>query len=158
MVKNKIKDINVKKKKIAIVSDHAGFFLKQKLLKFLFKEKYDVKDLGSYSPEDVDYPDYGHQLAGVISSGEYDLGISICGTGNGINMVANKHQGIRSALCWNEDISRLARAHNDANICALPGRFISEAEAELIVRTFLETSFEGGRHKRRIDKIPLKMY
>jgi ribose 5-phosphate isomerase B len=148
----------VKKKKIAIVSDHAGFYLKQKLLDFLKKQKYEVKDFGTFTEEIVDYPDLGHQMAGSVSAGEYDLGISICGTGNGINMTANKHQGIRSALCWNEEISRLARAHNDANVCALPGRFISESEAYLIVRTFLDTDFEGGRHKRRIDKIPLKMY
>ena len=145
-------------KKIAIVSDHAGFYLKQKLLDYLVKLKYEVKDFGTYTREAVDYPDFGHKLANSVAEGEFDLGISICGTGNGINMTANKHQGIRSALCWNEEISRLARAHNDANICALPGRFISESEAYLIVRTFLETGFEGGRHKRRIDKIPLKMY
>lgn len=148
----------MKKKKIAIVSDHAGFYLKGKLLDFLKKQKYEVKDFGTYTEDSVDYPDYGHQLAGSVAAGEYELGISICGTGNGINMTANKHQGIRSALCWNEEISRLARAHNDANICALPGRFISESEAYLIVKTFLETDFEGGRHKRRIDKIPLKIY
>ena len=145
-------------KKIAIASDHAGYFLKEKLLTYLRKEKYDVKDFGCSSPEVVDYPDFGHPLANSISAGEYDLGISICGTGNGINMVVNKHPGIRSALCWNEEISRLARAHNDANICALPGRFISESEAYLIVRTFLNTSFEGGRHLKRINKISLKMY
>ena len=148
----------MKKKKIAIVSDHAGFFLKQKLLSFLAKEKYYVNDFGCPTSEIVDYPDFGHPMANAISSGEFELGISICGTGNGINMTVNKHPGIRSALCWNEEISRLARAHNDANICALPGRFISESEAYLIVRTFVETDFEGGRHKRRIDKIPLKMY
>jgi len=148
----------LKKKKLAIVSDHAGFYLKEKLLKYLIKEKYEVKDLGTDSEENVDYPDFGHPLANAVSSGEYDLGISICGTGNGINMVVNKHPGIRSALCWNEEIGRLARAHNDANICALPGRFISESEAYLIVRAFLNTEFEGGRHKRRVDKISLKMY
>ena len=148
----------MKKKKIAIVSDHAGFYLKQKLLDFLKKQKYEVKDFGSFTEEIVDYPDFGHQMAGSVSAGEYDLGISICGTGNGINMTANKHQGIRSALCWNEEISRLARKHNDANICAIPARFVNDSEALLIVRTFLETEFEGGRHKRRIDKIPLKMY
>jgi ribose 5-phosphate isomerase B len=97
-------------------------------------------------------------MANAISNGEYELGISICGTGNGINMTVNKHPGIRSALCWNEETGRLARAHNDANICALPGRFINEAEAFLIVKAFLTTTFEGGRHKTRIDKIPLKMY
>ena len=146
----------MKKKTLAIVADHAGFELKEKLFKYLLKEEYEVKDFGTFSRESVDYPDYGHPLAEAVSRGEYDLGISICGTGNGINMVVNKHPGIRSALCWNEEISRLARAHNDANICALPGRFISESEAYLIVRTFLNTEFEGGRHKRRVDKISLK--
>jgi ribose 5-phosphate isomerase B len=148
----------VEKKKIAIVSDHAGFYLKKKLLDYLVKQEYEVKDFGTNTEEAVDYPDFGHKMAGSVAKGEYDLGISICGTGNGINMTANKHQGIRSALCWNAEISKLARAHNDAIICALPGRFISESEAYLIVRTFLETDFEGGRHKRRINKIPLKMY
>lgn len=148
----------MKKKKLAIASDHAGFNLKGKLLKFLMKENYEVKDFGCFSDESVDYPDYGHFLANAVSSGEFELGISICGTGNGINMTVNKHPGIRSALCWNEEISRLARAHNDANICALPGRFISESEAYLVVKTFLTTDFEGGRHKRRVDKISLKMF
>ncbi len=148
----------MKNSKVAIVSDHAGYFLKEKLLSFLIREKYNVKDLGTNSDEAVDYPDFGHPLAKAVSTGEYDLGISICGTGNGINMVVNKHPGIRSALCWNEEITRLARAHNDANICALPGRFISESEAYLIIKTFLTTPFEGGRHKRRIDKISPKIY
>jgi len=148
----------MKKPKIAIVSDHAGFFLKEKLVDFLIKEKYDIKDFGCPTAEIVDYPDYGHPMANAVASGEYDLGVSICGTGNGINMTVNKHPGIRSALCWNEEISKLARAQNDANICALPGRYINEAEAYLIVKTFLKTGFEGGRHKRRIDKIPLIMY
>jgi len=148
----------LKNKKIAIVSDHAGYYLKEKLLNYLIKEKFEVKDFGCSSEEAVDYPDYGHPLANAVASGEFGVGISICGTGNGINMVVNKHPGIRSALCWNEEISRLARAHNDANICALPGRFISESEAQLIVKTFLNTSFEGGRHQKRIDKISLKMY
>ena len=145
-------------KKIAIVSDHAGYFLKGKILSFLIKEKYDVKDFGCFSEEKVDYPDFGHPLAKAVSDGDYEFGISICGTGNGINMTVNKHPGIRGALCWNEEISRLARVHTDANICALPGRFISESEAYLIVKTFLDTSFEGGRHKIRVDKISLKMY
>lgn len=145
-------------KKIAIVSDHAGFYLKEKILAYLIKEKYDVKDFGTSSSESVDYPDYGHPLANAVSAGDYELGISICGTGNGINMVVNKHPGIRAALCWNEEISRLSRAHNDANILTLPGWFITESEAYLIVKTFLNTAFEGGRHCRRIDKISLKMY
>jgi ribose 5-phosphate isomerase B len=148
----------VKNKKIAVASDHAGYFLKEKIKKYLAGEKYEIKDLGSYTEENVDYPDFAHPLAEAITNGEFECGISICGTGNGINMTVNKHQGIRSALCWNEEISRLARAHNDANICALPGRFISESEALLIVKTFLNTEFEGGRHKPRIDKISIKKY
>jgi len=146
-------------KKIAIASDHAGYYLKEKIVKFLIKNNVDLKDLGPDQYEQADdYPDFGHPLARAVSEGEYDLGISICGTGNGINMTVNKYQGIRSALCWNEEISRLARMHNNANICALPARFINESEAYLIVKTFLETEFEGGRHERRINKIPLKLY
>jgi ribose 5-phosphate isomerase B len=148
----------LKNKKVAIVSDHAGYYLKKKLLVYLIKEKYDVKDLGCSTEESVDYPDFGHPLANAITAGDYDMGISICGTGNGINMVVNKHPGIRAALCWSEEISRLSRAHNDANILTLPGWFISESEAYLIARTFLTTPFEGGRHTRRIEKISLKMY
>ena len=145
-------------KKLAIAADHAGYSLKQKLLKHLVKEGYEIKDFGSFSEDSVDYPDFAHPLANAVENGEFDLGISICGTGNGINMAANKHQGIRSAICWNEDISRLARSHNNANICALPARFISESEAFLIVKTFLNTPFDGGRHKTRIDKISIKLY
>lgn len=144
--------------KIIIASDHAGFRLKEKLVKWLNANRYEVKDIGCFSEESVDYPDYAHALAVAVETGEYDFGISICGSGNGINMAANKHQGIRSALCWNEEISRLARSHNDANVCALPGRFLSEPEAIIIIKTFLNTDFEGGRHKKRIDKIPLKLY
>jgi ribose 5-phosphate isomerase B len=148
----------VENKKIAIAADHAGFFLKEKIKKYLTGEKYEIKDFGSFSEENVDYPDFAHPLAVAVGDGDFDLGISICATGNGINMTVNKHQGIRGALCWNEEISRLARAHNDANLCALPGRYLSEAEALLIVKTFITTGFDGGRHKRRIDKIPVKIY
>jgi ribose 5-phosphate isomerase B len=148
----------VKNKKIAIASDHAGYFLKEKIKKFLVSEKYEVKDFGSNSDESVDYPDYAHPLANAVANGEFELGISICATGNGINMTVNKHQGIRGALCWNEEISRLSRAHNDANVCALPGKFLSESEAILIIKTFLNTKFDGGRHKKRIDKIQVKTY
>jgi ribose 5-phosphate isomerase B len=147
----------LKSLKLAIAADHAGFALKEKLINYLIKEGYDVKDFGTFTPESVDYPDFGHPLANAVSAGDFDFGISICGTGNGINMVVNKHSGIRSALCWNEEISRLARAHNNANICALPARFITESEAYLIVRTFLNTGFDGGRHQTRIDKISLKI-
>ena len=148
----------MKTKKIVIASDHAGYYLKEILVAYLVKEKHKVKDLGTSNKEPVDYPDFGHPLALAVTSGEYEFGISICGTGNGMSMTVNKHQGIRGALCWNEEMSRLARAHNDANICALPGRFITESEALLIVKTFIETEFEGGRHKPRIDKISLKLY
>jgi ribose 5-phosphate isomerase B len=148
----------LKQFKIAIVSDHAGYFLKEKVLNYLIREEYPVKDFGCFSDSAVDYPDFGHPFAEAVSDREYELGISICGTGNGMNMTVNKHPGIRGALCWNEEISRLARAHNDANICALPGRFISESEAYLIVKTFINTVFDGGRHKARVDKISLKKY
>jgi ribose 5-phosphate isomerase B len=143
----------VKKKKVAIASDHAGFYLKKKLINYL-KTDAEVKDLGSFTYEETDdYPDFARQLAKTVSDGDAELGISICGTGNGMNIAVNRYHGIRSALCWNEDMSRLARAHNDANICALPSRFINESEAYLIVKTFLLTEFDGGRHKRRIDMI-----
>lgn len=145
-------------KKIAIASDHAGFLLKGKIIEYLRNEKFEVKDFGVFSEESVDYPDYAHPLANSVAGGDFDLGISICGTGNGINMTVNKHQGIRGALCWNEEMSRLARAHNNANICAIPGRYVNESEAILIVKTFLSTSFDEGRHRRRIDKIPIKKY
>ena len=148
----------MKNKRIAIVADHAGFFLKEKIIKYLINEKYEIKDFGTFSEENVDYPDFAHPMADSVAKGEFDLGISICASGNGMNMTVNKHQGIRSALCWDEESGRLARAHNDANICALPGRFISESEAYLIVKTFITTKFEGGRHKRRIDKISIKLY
>jgi ribose 5-phosphate isomerase B len=148
----------VENKKIAIVSDHAGFYIKEKLIDILRNDNIELKDMGCYSSESVDYPDYGHPLADAVASGEFGMGISICGTGNGINITVNKHPGIRSALCWNEEISRMARAHNDANICSLPGWYINESEAYLIVRTFIDTKFEGGRHLRRINKIPVKIY
>ncbi len=148
----------MKKRKIVIASDHAGYLMKEKIIKFISGENIEIKDLGCCSAEAVDYPDFGHPLANAVAEGGYELGISICGTGNGMSMTVNKHQGIRGALCWSEEISRLARAHNDANICALPARFINDSEACLIVKTFLNTGFEDGRHLRRIRKIPLKLY
>jgi ribose 5-phosphate isomerase B len=146
----------MKAKKIVIASDHAGFELKEKIIDYLKGKNFSVEDLGTHSPESVDYPDYGHALAEHVASKRYDAGISLCGSGNGINMTANKHPEIRSALCWRKDIAELARNHNDANICALPARFISFDEACRIVDAFLSSSFEGGRHQRRIDKIPVK--
>jgi ribose 5-phosphate isomerase B len=142
--------------KIAIASDHAGFELKEKLKKWLQEKGFIIKDLGTNSRKITDYPDYAHPLALAIEKKESDIGISLCGSGNGINMTANKHQGIRSALCWNKEIAKLARQHNDSNICALPARFVKTREAKKIVEVFLSSEFEGGRHKRRIEKIPIK--
>lgn len=140
--------------KIAIGSDHAGFERKQSVLKYLQDQGIEYRDFGSYSDESNDYPDYAHPLAQAVSDGEFDLGITLCGSGNGINMTANKHSGIRSAICWMPEIAALARQHNNANICALPARFITDEQAIEIVKIFLSTEFEGGRHIRRINKIP----
>jgi ribose 5-phosphate isomerase B len=142
--------------KLAIAADHAGFLLKEEIIQYLISQGVKVKDFGTYSPEAVDYADYAHPLAEAVEKMEYPIGITICGSGNGINMTVNKHQGIRSAICWNEEIARLARFHNDANICALPARFITREEAYRIIDVFLSTGFEGGRHKQRINKIPIK--
>lgn len=142
--------------KIVIASDHAGYTLKEKLVDYLEKKGMKVTDLGTDSTKPVDYADFAHPLADSIEKGEFQYGISICGSGNGINMTVNKHQKIRSAICWNEEISRLARYHNDANICSLPARFIDEQLAYKIVDIFLNTGFEGGRHITRINKIPVK--
>ena len=141
--------------KIALASDHAGYEMKIKLMQHLQGEGHDLTDLGCHSPEPVDYPQFGHEIAKHISEKRSDVGISLCGSGNGISMTANKHPMIRSALCWNKQIAALARGHNDANICALPARFITIEQAIQIVGIFLSTSFEGGRHKQRIDKIPI---
>jgi ribose 5-phosphate isomerase B len=141
--------------KIGIANDHAGYQLKLEIKPFLASRGYDVIDYGSDSEASVDYPDYAHKLAYAVENKEVDLGISICGSGNGINIAANKHKGVRSALCWLPEISRLARLHNNANICALPGRFINKDQAFEIIDAFLNTSFEGGRHEKRINKIPL---
>jgi len=143
-------------KKIGIASDHAGFELKEIVKKWLADKGNELKDFGTYSTESADYADYAHPLALSVESKEVDFGISICGSGNGISMTLNKHQGIRAALCWNKEISSLARSHNDANICSMPARFITVDEAKSIVETFMSTAFEGGRHKTRIDKIPFK--
>jgi ribose 5-phosphate isomerase B len=141
--------------KIAIASDHAGFERKQAVLKYLQEQGIGYKDFGAFSAESSDYPDFAHPLAEAVSRGEFDKGITLCGSGNGINMTANKHQGIRSALCWMPEIAQLARQHNDANICALPARYITDDEAIEIVEIFLSTGFEGGRHVNRINKIPV---
>lgn len=138
---------------IPIGCDHAGFQHKQTIIKHLQSIGYEVIDKGCYSEESIDYADFGHPVATYVEENPGIKGIVLCGSGNGINMTVNKHQGIRSALCWNVEIVKLAREHNDANILALPARFISEQEAIEMVDTFLNTEFEGGRHQRRIDKI-----
>jgi ribose 5-phosphate isomerase B len=142
-------------KKIGIASDHAGYDMKKHLIEYLVKLGYEVKDFGTHSNESSDYPDFAHPLANAVENREVFMGISICGTGNGINMTVNKHMGIRSALCWNDEISKFARLHNDANICALPARYISLEMAEKIITVFITTEFEGGRHIARINKIPI---
>ena len=139
--------------KIAIGSDHAGFALKAKLITILEAEGHHVKDFGCYSEDSIDYPDYAHPVAHHVEQNTGMLGLLICGSGNGINMAANKHKGIRSALCWKKEIAQLAREHNNANILALPARFLTEQEAIEILEVFLNTDFEGGRHQHRIDKI-----
>ena len=140
--------------RIGLCSDHAGYEMKQVILEHLkAKNPAELKDFGCFSPESCDYPDYAHPMATAIEKGEFDYGISICGTGNGISMVLNKHQGIRAALCWNEEIAILARRHNNANVISLPARFITEEQALAMIDAFFTTGFEGGRHQRRIDKI-----
>ena len=141
--------------KIAVASDHAGFDRKQAVLKYLQEQGIEYKDFGAYSSESSDYPDFAHPLADAVGNGEFKEGITLCGSGNGINMTANKHMGIRSAICWLPEIAELARLHNDANICALPARYITDEQAIEIVKTFLNTEFEGGRHLNRINKIPV---
>lgn len=143
------------KESIAIASDHAGFSMKLSIISYLEEQGYSVKDFGAYSTKSTNYPDFGHPLATAVEQGEFRLGISLCGSGNGINMVTNKHQGIRGALCWNNEIARLARFHNDANICSMPARFIDLETAKDIVDVFLSTEFEGGRHVERIKHIPV---
>jgi len=143
------------KKTILLTSDHAGFQVKSMLKQHLESKGIKTEDLGADSDEASDYPDFGHKIGKLISEGRYEKGISVCGSGNGINMTANKYQGVRGALCWNEEIAELAIRHNNANICALPARFVSSEQAIKIVDAFLGSVFEGGRHKRRIEKIDL---
>lgn len=141
------------KRSIAIGGDHAGFTTKELIVKQLRDLGMSVIDKGGYGPEPVDYPDQAHAVADAVASGNADLGIVVCGSGNGVNIVANKHAGIRSALAWNPEIAKLARQHNNANVLAIPARFLGEDEAITIVRAFLDASFEGGRHERRVSKI-----
>ena len=137
---------------IAIGSDHAGFDLKEQVIAYLKSKNFSVLDKGCYSAERTDYPDYGHAVANEVLNKNV-LGIVICGSGNGINMTANKHKGIRSALCWTAEIAEMARLHNDANILTLPARYITEEEATKMCDIFYSTAFEGGRHTERVKKI-----
>lgn len=139
--------------KIAIGADHAAFSLKEKIKKHLLEKGCEVKDFGTHSEQSVDYPDFAHPVANAVEKKEVDFGVLMCGSANGITMSANKHQGIRAAICWKEEIAKLARQHNDANIISLPARFIEEAEAKKCVDAFLSTPFEGGRHEGRVKKI-----
>jgi len=139
--------------KIAIGGDHASIEYKPKLVEFLKNQGHKVKDFGPFTADSVDYPDYAHPLATAVHSSEYDLGVLICGSGNGVAMAANKHDGIRAALCWNDELAALARQHNNANIICIPSRFVSYELAESMTTTFLNTEFEGGRHDRRVTKI-----
>lgn len=141
-------------KKIAIGCDHAGFPYKDSIVELLKARGIAVTDYGTNSENSVDYPDFVHPVATSVEKGDVDFGIVLCGSGNGASMTANKHQGIRCALCWNVEIASLARQHNNANILSLPVRFVSEAEALAMVNAFLKADFEGGRHARRIGKIP----
>ena len=142
--------------KIGICSDHAGVEYKAKLIKYLQGRGIEVVNFGTDTTESMDYPDVAHPLAEAVESGRCDLGIALCGTGNGMAITLNKHQGIRAGLAWGTAIGKLVKQHNNANVLVLPARFISYRMAVAIVRTWLETDFEGGRHQRRIDKIPCR--
>jgi len=139
------------KKSIAIGSDHAGFEYKEMLKSFLAGS--DVKDFGTHSAESADYPDFAHPVSSAVENGEFTFGILVCGSANGVAITANKHQGIRAAICWTEELAELARKHNNANVLCIPARFISEELARAITEKFLSTDFEGGRHATRVGKI-----
>ncbi len=139
--------------KIAIGCDHAGFPYKTPIVKFLEKDGYEVIDYGTDSLDSVDYPDFVHPVASMVDAGEADKGILICGSGNGVCMTGNKHEGVRAALSWKREIAALARQHNDANVICIPARFVSKRLAVDMVKIFLTTEFEGGRHQRRVNKI-----
>lgn len=138
---------------IAIGCDHAGFERKEDLISFLEGENLPYKDFGTYSTNSVDYPDFAHPVASAVEKGEAAFGILLCGSANGVAITANKHQGIRAAICWGEELAELARKHNDANIICIPARFIREGDAEKMLNIFMETPFEGGRHAARVNKI-----
>jgi ribose 5-phosphate isomerase B len=140
---------------VAIGSDHAGYAYKVEIVQWLNKKGMQVIDMGVYEDKSVDYPDYAHPVADSVEKKEASFGILLCGTGNGVCMTANKHQGIRAAMCWDSDVAKLVRLHNDANIICLPARFIALAQAISLIETFMETAFEGGRHERRVGKMAI---
>ncbi len=140
---------------IAVGGDHAGYKLKKTIVELLKKRGYTVKDFGPHSEDSVDYPDFVHPVATGVHSGQYDFGVVICGSGNGVCMTANKHADIRAALCWQPELASLARQHNNANVLCMPARYISEKEGVAITNAFFDAEFEGGRHQRRVDKINL---
>jgi len=143
-------------KKLGIACDHAGYEMKEFLVGYLSSKGYEMIDFGTHSEESIDYPDFGHALAEAVENSDVEQGIGMCGSGEGMAMTLNKHQGIRAGLCWSEEIAGLIRQHNDANVVVLPARFISNDEAMAIVDKFLTTDFEGGRHIRRVEKIACK--
>ena len=145
-----------KSKTLALGCDQGGYALKEYIKIKLAESGYSVRDFGAYTAESIDYPDVVHPIASAVNQGQFPMALLICGSGNGVCMTANKYPGIRAALCWNTELARLARAHNDENILCLPGRFITDNEALSAVKAFLSTEFEGGRHQTMIDKIPLK--
>jgi ribose 5-phosphate isomerase B len=140
-------------KPVAIGCDHAGFDYKEDLISFLEGKGIKFHDFGAYSTDSVDYPDFAHPVASSVEKGESAFGILLCGSANGVAITANKHQGIRAAICWGEELAQLARLHNNANIICIPARFVREGDAEKMVNTFIETEFEGGRHQNRVSKI-----
>ena len=143
-------------KKVGIASDHAGYEMKEFVVGYLQAKGFEVYDFGTHSPESVDYADYGHPLAEAVEQGEVDCGVGLCGSGEGISMTLNKHQGIRAGLCWLPEIAHLIRQHNNANVIVLPARFITNDEAVAILDEYFSTEFEGGRHEARVAKIPVK--
>lgn len=138
---------------IAVGADHAGFEYKQMIADLLKRAGYQVKDFGTYSSDSVDYPDFAHPVASSVENGESGCGILVCGSGNGVAISANKHQGIRAALCWTDELAKLSRQHNNSNILCIPARFVSRSVAEAMVSVYLKTAFEGGRHEKRVGKI-----
>lgn len=142
-----------KNKPVAIGSDHAGFDCKEELISYLEGKEIAIKDFGTYSPDSVDYPDFAHPVAQAVEDNECAFGILLCGSANGVCITANKHAGIRAALCWGEEIAELARKHNNANVICIPARFVREGDAEKMLEIFMSTEFEGGRHQDRVNKI-----